>query len=315
MAVPTEPTATTIVTEAWKAAGQLSPTSAQLTRATDEWLQEVFNDIWLKSAENGNTRLKTLQETLIDVSTLHVRTYALAEDMDEEVIVEVLDGSRYATAQDGASTTLTLAAADTGTEANTEGRWVLITSGTGVDEIKQITDFNTTTKVATVESAWTATPTSSSTYLIVDNEYQLEEIDMSEMSTGSPTSGRPTAFAKYNRQLIFDRPWDRATYGIRIRYFMNLHEVNLTTGATTRITRIYQNWQDVLKQGVLWKVMRAIDDNRYLAEKQIYEDKVRMLLAKEISYGGSFQGFRVWATPAKPIGSLSTRAACTMTGT
>lgn len=293
MAVPTEPTATTLTTEAWKAAGNLDPSSAELTRATDEWLQEIFNDIWLKSAATGNTRLKTLQETLIDVSTLHVRTYSLAEDMDEELIVEVLDGTRYDTAQTATSTTITLASTDDGTEANTEGRWVLITSGTGVDEFKQITDFNTTTKVATVESAWTATPTSSSTYLIVDREYQLDEIDLAEMGTSSPTSGRPTAFAKYNRQLIFDKPWDRATYGIRLRYYMNLHEVNLTTGSTTRITRIYQNWQDVLKQGLLWKCLRAIDDNRYMAEKQIYEQKVEHLIAKEIPYGGAFRGFVV----------------------
>src|SRR3990167_6044909 len=147
------------------------------------------------------------------------------------------------------------------------------------------------TKVATVESAWTATPTASSTYLIVDNQYQLDEIDLTEMSTAIPAAGRPTAFAKYNRQILFDKPWDRATYGIRMRYFMNLHEVTLTTGSTTRITRIYQNWQDVLKQGLLWKCLRSIDDSRYQAEQQVYERKVEHLIAKEIPYGGAFQGF------------------------
>ena len=291
MAVPAEPTATTLTTEAWKAAGNLSPSSAELTRATDEWLQEIFNDIWLKSSVMGNTRLKTLQETLVDVSTTGIRTWDLAEDMDEELEIEVLDGSRYDTAQTAASTTITLVSTDAGTSANTLGRWVLITSGTGVDEIKQITAFDSSTKVATVESAWTATPTASSTYLIVDNQYQLYEINLTEMSTAIPAAGRPTAFAKYNRQILFDKPWDRATYGIRMRYFMNLHEVNLTTGSTTRITRIYQNWQDVLKQGLLWKCLRSIDDSRYQAEQQVYERKVEHLIAKEIPYGGAFQGF------------------------
>lgn len=293
MALPTDPTATTIVTEAWNSAGESSPSSDQLTRATGQWLQEVFNDIWLEGMKTGNTRLKTLQETLVDCSTLGVRTYSLAEDMDEEVVVEVLDGDRRGTAQAAASTTITLAAADDGTEENTEGRWILITSGTGVDEIKQITDFNESTKVATIESAWTATPTASSTYLVVDLEQQIEEIDMEEMPTASPAMGKPTAFAKYNRQLIFDRPWDLSTYGIRIRYFMNIHQVDLTTGSSTRITRIYRNWQDVLKQGVLWKCLRDQDDDRYQAEYQVFKEKTAALLAKEISYGGAFTGFSV----------------------
>jgi len=293
MALPTDPTATTIVTEAFNSAGESSPSSAQLTRATGQWLQEVLNDIWLEGVATGNTRLKTLQETLIDVSTENIRTYALAETMDEELEVEVLDGSRYDTAQAGASTTITLASGDTGTVSTTEGKWILITSGTGVGELKQITDYNATTKVATVESAWTATPTASSTYLVVDNEYPLEEIDLTEMSTSSPVPGRPTAFAKYNRQLIFDRPWDRATYGIRARFFLNIHQIDLTEGSTTRITRIYRNWQDVLKQGVLWKALRDEDDQRYQTEYQLFKSKTRALLSKEIPYGGAFTGFTV----------------------
>ena len=293
MALPTDPTATTIVTEAWNAAGESDPTAAQITRATDHWMQEVLNDIWLATIESGNTRLKTLQETLVDVSTTGIRTWALAEDMDEELEIEVLDGSRYATAQTAGASSITLAADDDGTSTNTIGRWVLITSGTGVDEIKQITAFDSTTKVATVESAWTATPTSSSTYLIVDQEYQLDEVDLTEMSTSIPAAGRPTVFAKYNRQVIFDKPWDRATYGIRMRYFMNIHQVNLTEGATTRITRIYRNWQDVLKQGVLWKAMRDQDDQRYELERGAFNSMVAKLLAKEIPYGGAFKGFSV----------------------
>lgn len=293
MALPTDPTATTIVTEAWNAAGESDPTAAQITRATDHWMQEVLNDIWLATIESGNTRLKTLQETLVDVSTTGIRTWALAEDMDEELEIEVLDGSRYDTAQTAGASSITLAADDDGTSTNTIGRWVLITSGTGVDEIKQITAFDSTTKVATVESAWTATPTSSSTYLIVDQEYQLDEVDLTEMSTSIPAAGRPTVFAKYNRQVIFDKPWDRATYGIRMRYFMNIHQVNLTEGATTRITRIYRNWQDVLKQGVLWKAMRDQDDQRYELERGAFNSMVAKLLAKEIPYGGAFKGFSV----------------------
>ena len=293
MALPTDPTATTIVTEAYNAAGESDPTAAQLTRATGQWMQEVLNDIWLEGVASGNTRLKTLQETLVDVSTTGINTWGLAEDFDEELEIEVLDGSRYDTAQTAGASSITLDADDAGTSSNTIGRLVLITSGTGVDEIKQITAYDSTTKVATVESAWTATPTGSSTYLIVDQAYQLDEIDLAEVSTALPAAGRPTAFFKYNRQIIFDKPWDRATYGIRMRYFMNIHQVNLTEGASTRITRIYRNWQDVLKQGILWKCLRDNDDVRYQSEYQIFKSKTAALLAKEVPYGGAFKGFVV----------------------
>lgn len=50
MAVPTQPTKTTIVTEAYKKAGILSPTSAELTRAQDEWLEEIKHEISQKKA-------------------------------------------------------------------------------------------------------------------------------------------------------------------------------------------------------------------------------------------------------------------------
>lgn len=286
-------TAADLAEEAWAAAGESDPTDEQLDRATGEWMQEVFNDIWLEGVATGNTRLKILQETLIDVSVKGTRTWDLNEDMDEELEIEVLNGSRYSTAQAGGSTSITLAAADTGTESGTVGRWILITSGTGVNEIKQVTDFNSTTKVATVDSAWSGTPTSSSTYLVVDQEIQLDEIDLSEMGTASMSIGRPTAFAKYNRQVLFDRPWDRSTYGIRLRYFMNIHSVDLTDGAGTRIRRIYTNWRDVLIQGLLWKALRSEDDQRYQAEYTIFKSKTAALLAKEIPYGGAFKGFSV----------------------
>ncbi len=283
--------ATNLVTEALKKAGISDPSDAEVDRAADYWLQEILNDIWMKSAATGNTRLKTLQETLIDVSTLNVRTYDLGAEMDEELEVEVLDGSRYDTAQGGAATSITLAADDDGTETTTEGKWVLITSGSGVDEFKQIVDFNATTKVATVESAWTSTPNSSSTYLIVDSETPLDEIDISEFASASPTPGRPSAFAKYDRKLLFDRPWDRATYGIRLRYFMNIHSVDTSGGSTTRWGRIITNWKNVLTQGVFYKALEDNDDPRAPKAKSDYEAMVTSLVYKEIPYGGAFKGF------------------------
>jgi hypothetical protein len=292
MATVTNITADNICTEAYKLSGVSSPTSAQLTRAGDYHLQFLLNDIMNSAFRDGNTRLKTLQETLLDASVEGQRTLALAETMDEELLVEVLDGSRRATAQTGGASSITLVSTDTSTEANAEGRWILLTGGTGADQIRQITALNTSTLVATVDSAWDTTPDNTTTYLIVDSIHPLEEVHISEIeSTAAQGKGRPSAFAKYNRDIIFDRAFDRSTYGIRVRYYMNIHEVDRTEGSTSRYTRILQNWQAPLLSGLTWKIMEDIDDNRQMTKMQEYEAKKAALLAKESPYGGEFTGF------------------------
>lgn len=292
MAVITNITASNLVTEAFNECGVGSPTSAELTRAQDYFLQFILNDIMNSAFVSGNTRLKSLQETLLDASVSGQKTLDLAEDMDEELAVEVLDGSRRATAQAGASSTITLVSTDSSTAANAEGRWIFLTGGTGADQIRQIISLDTSTKVATVDSAWSTTPDSTTTYLIVDNIYPLEEEHISEIeTTAAQAKGRPTAFAKYNRQIIFDRAFDRSTYGIRVRYFMNVHEIDRTEGSTSRYTRLLQNWQSTLITGVAWKIFEDKDDNRQLAKQQAYEASKTALLNHESPFGGEFTGF------------------------
>ncbi len=284
MALPTDPSLTTLTTEAWKACGVDSPSSAQLTRAQDEWLQEVLNDIWLKAFQNGDTRLRTLQETLIDVSVDGQGYLDLAVGFDEEVKVTVLKATHTGTATGGAASTITLAADEDITAANAEGKYILITSGTGVDGYRQITDYNATTMVATVDSAWATQPVSGSKYAIIDSVKELDEVNITEMDGYQPKGkGVPSEFAKYDRKLIFDCAFDASTYGIQIRYFLNPHEIDLTS---TRFTAIMQNWQSVLKQGLIWKCMRYLDDARQYQEKKDYDTAVAALLIKELPYGG-----------------------------
>lgn len=296
MAVITNITADNLVDEAWKQCGITSPSAAQSTRAIDYFMQEIFNDIMQAAFLNGNTRLKSLQDTFLDASVDGQRTLALNEAMDEELVVEILDGSRRSTAQTGTSTTITLVSSDSSTAANAEGRWIFLTGGTGVDQIRQITDLNTSTKVATVDSAWTTTPDSTTTYLIVDNIYGpetgLEEVHISEIeSSATPEKGRPTQFAKFNRDLIFNKAFDRSTYGIRIRYYMNIHEVDRTEGSSERYTRILQNWQSTLLAGLKWLMFKDLNDNREKEQKEEYLSARTALLIKETPFGGEFTGF------------------------
>jgi hypothetical protein len=67
------------------------------------------------------------------------------------------------TAQAGTSTTITLQA---GTTLNPIGRRVRQTNGAGSGEFRYVTDWNPTTLVATVDTAWANTPSATTTYNI-----------------------------------------------------------------------------------------------------------------------------------------------------
>lgn len=73
------------------------------------------------------------------------------------------------TAQTGStSTTIKLASGDTKDDDYYNFLYVYITGGTGAGQVRKITDYVKSTKVATVTPSWTTTPTSSSTYKILE---------------------------------------------------------------------------------------------------------------------------------------------------
>lgn len=181
------------------------------------------------------------------------------------------------------------------TEVNAVGRYILITGGTNVDEYKQITAYDTDTKIATVDSAWTSNPDSSSTYLIVTKIHYLTEANPMEFDEEAtiPSTGVPSRFAKYNHKLIFDKPFDLSTYGIFIRYFMHIHQVNLTEGNTTRIVRIARNWRNTLTNGIAYKTAESENDALSETFYKKYEEGIQSIMIHDIPYGGEFVGFRM----------------------
>ena len=70
------------------------------------------------------------------------------------------------TAQAGASTTITLKSSSSSVDDYFNGLYITITGGTGSGQVRIITDYVGSTKVATVNSAWTTAPNSTSTYSI-----------------------------------------------------------------------------------------------------------------------------------------------------
>ncbi|MGB1373813.1 MAG: hypothetical protein ACPG6R_11875 [Aequoribacter sp.] len=100
--------------------------------------------------------------------------------------------ARSSTAQAGAASTITLDASSSSTDDFYNNGWIFIVSGTGVGQGNTISDYNGTTKVATVQDSWATNPSSDSVFVIMPRG-------------GLPGASAPTAAA------VADAVWDEAS--------------------------------------------------------------------------------------------------------
>jgi len=296
MAIPIAQTSAKIALEGLKKVGISSPTAEQQTRAEEVFLREILGDICTSPGRSFNNRLKSLQSVSTQISTVGLSKYSVPTDFDEEISITILDGTHTGTATAGGASTITLAAAEDATEEEAEGNYILITSGTGSAQLRQITDYNTTTLVVTVDTAWTTTPDATSVYLIVDEAHELEDesiIGFSGIGTDF-SKGLPSSYNKVSEAgaeyFILDKPTDKATYGIMTRYYAEITKVDEDSDTMARINRL---WYNVLVNGVAAKVAEDEDDSKYQVYKSEYERLKVNLLAKETPYGVEFDGFTV----------------------
>lgn len=88
------------------------------------------------------------------------------------------------TAQAGGASTITLASDESAVDDAYNGKTIAITGGTGSGQEKTISDYVGSTKVATVDSAWSTQPDNTSTY----------EIYGQPLQTGSGNTASTAAF-------------------------------------------------------------------------------------------------------------------------
>ncbi len=110
-------------------------------------------------------------------TTLHIVASVTLSGVTQTVLVEsiyilpydvndTIRSPHYGTAQAGASSSITLAATASATDDTYNRAYVTIVSGTGVGQTRIVSDYNGTTKAATVENAWNTTPDTTSVYVV-----------------------------------------------------------------------------------------------------------------------------------------------------
>lgn len=284
MAVPTPSTATLIVTEALKKAGYSSPSVAQITRGENEFMAEIKNDIWRREK-----KLRSLHTTSVMALTEGLWRYAVPTGYASDLSLTLMKGDETGTAQEGTSSSITLAADEGVTETNILGYEIVIYGGTAEGSYSQCTAYNTTTKKATVSPNFETTPDSTSTYLVVDHYGELDKtspwaLDRENSSLTSPR-GEPTKFmVDIGSDKIYFHPVpDDTVYAVKSRFYLNLLTLDLNDA---QLVLIYQRWRSVFIQGVKAKQLEDDDDTLATRQINIYNAMLAQLISDEVSYDG-----------------------------
>jgi len=281
MSAPTAPTLATLVSEALKKAGQSNPSSALTTRAQDQWMEEIKNDVLVMA---GGRKLKPLYTTSISVTVDGKGRYSNPTDYFSDMTIEILDGVNRGTATAGASGSITLGK----NEGDIVGSEILVTSGTGVGSMSQCASFNSSTLVATVSPNFTTAPTNGSTYMIIDRFYRLTEEPIFTLDNGINLRGVPSSFyplgdADYGEFELSPTPYntDSHVFGIRMRYYANLLTLDL---AGTLISTLYQRWRNLWVNGVTAKALDELNDTRTDKAYSIYKESLSAVVYRD-AYG------------------------------
>ena len=296
MAAPTAPTLVTITTEGLKKARIATPSAAQLTRAQDEWMNEIKNDI---AVLFGGKKLEFLQAERVLALTDGLQKYSQPTDFHSNLSMQILDGSVQGTAQAGAATTITLAAAETISSSEMIGSEIVVTGGTGPNQIRQCTGYDTSTKIATISPSWTPNPASGSTYMIVSAYNPLSLAPIWEMAKsvlvaekGLPTVYLPTGDSDDGELILYPTPYRNETgkvYVLRQRYYADLMELDL---AGTLMGTLYKRWRNVWVQGVYAKSLQTWDESKAPEAIKQYNLMIRAVISQEL-YGSDISNLQI----------------------
>lgn len=195
----------------------------------------------------------------------------------------LLDGDVRDTAQTGGNNTITLSADDSSDEAGRTGREILLIANTGSGQLRTIIQYNSSTKVATVDSNWTTNPDSTTEYVVLSDYVDLWNQDekSSNLYLSRTNKDRPSKISIYKDQIrLFDVP-DKI-YGLKVNYWVNIQQVDTDSTAYTKMLR---KWRSLFTEGFYIKALQDDDDPRYIQELPIYSNMISKITSRSLQVG------------------------------
>lgn len=254
MAVPTVPTVTSILTESFRRCGVPSPTTAQLTRAEDEWFEEVKQEIGMEKRWHG------YEETMILIPQAYTQVYNIPSPLDRVLSMSFFSGTT-GTASAGGNASITLAAS-----GEVTGRKIFLTGGTGAGQCNRIIELSGL--VATVAATWSTNPDSTTTYMIADSERPVTGPVLGLQRTGVSAGNVITMYEQFEHQVILYPVPDASTYALELRGTVDISLVDKTDA---RLTRLLRELRPVLIAGVMVRIKEDQQDEDLPLYRQRYE--------------------------------------------
>ena len=280
MPVTANPLLADLVLEGIKQAGEFNPSSTLISRATNNWIEEIKNDIWHLAKKP-----KVLHISAYTTMNMGQSRYAYPSDYSSDLTLATLAGQETGICQNGAVNNITLSASSkSGTEII--GKEILMMSGTSKGSMAQIVSYDPSTKLAGVIPNFNTTPVVGDTYMLIDVEYPIEvrPVFNRDGVTNYTVPGLPQyAYPLGDDQqgyFILNCPPDK-TYGMRLRYYADLSQIDTSS---LLLSVIYRRWRNIFVQGIKAKKLADENDDREANDYALYQKNLMALIYREM-YG------------------------------
>lgn len=261
MAVPTVPTVTSILTESFRRCGVPSPTTAQLTRAEDEWMEEVKQELQLEK------RWHSHEETMVLIPQAYTQIYPLPSPLERVLSMRFYSGIT-GTASAGGTASITLAAS-----GDVLGRKIFLLTGTGAVQSNRIIGLSGL--IASVSCDWSTVPDSTTTYMIADQEQPMIGPVLGLPRLGVGASNLIQKWEQYESQIVLWPIPNASTYAVEIQGTVDLSLVDETDD---RLTRILREMRPALIAGVMVRIKEDQQDDDLPAYRARYQDLVQKMM-------------------------------------
>ena len=293
MAQPTNPTILSLVTEGLRQARIFSPTASQLTIYQNEVMEQLKNDLWqeLKQA-------KPLMTFSYAILTPGQSRYSCPADFSSDMTMVILTGLTIGQVSFGSGSSITVPPSSAQLDANqTIGKDLVIIAGSASSSVSQIVGVVTNadgSATITVYPSFQATPDSSSTFMIIDNQYPVEADHIANYDKYR-TAGlsRPRKFFSMGDEnydeFIFDvAPDGNYPYVIRMRYFVNIMTLDL---ASPLMISLYLKFREYWIKGIKAQALNDNDDTTFPQALQEKSSKLQELIMSQ-QYGTDIHTLR-----------------------
>src|SRR3990172_1454390 len=265
MPVPGQPTTLTLIADAMNQAihtlNATSISSVVLNNAA-AYLENVKVQLWAASSTD-----KLLETTAVMLTAAGSSQVTLPTDFDHETELRVYDGptdSNRGTLQAVSTAAVQLQSDFSADPEGLLGAWFFTLSGMGSGQEAQIATYSETTKFATLDVTLTTAPTSTTTYVVATEWWNITKWDR---NWGVQYNGKPLRYRMVATTTYIDPPADQI-YPIRIYYGANLTRLDDNGFVFIRHLRERRYYW---LQGLRVETMAMFDDDRYSQELQKWQ--------------------------------------------